>query len=80
MNIGSHTRLDNFTRIRFDEQLSVIQVSQNKLEATKRLSEGQGVLVEEVITLSLELGMLLLLEHKNDVSSHSIRLHIRKIG
>jgi hypothetical protein len=60
--------------------LSVIQVSQNKLEATKRLSEGQGVLVEEVITLSLELGMLLLLEHKNDVSSHSIRLHIRKIG
>jgi hypothetical protein len=71
----SPTRLHNFARVRFDQQLPVIQVSQNKLEATQRFSQGQCVLVEEVIALSLELGMLLLLENKDDISSGSIRLH-----
>jgi hypothetical protein len=52
-------------------------VSENKLEATQRFSQGQCVLVEEVIALPLELGMLLLLENKDDISSDSVRLHTR---
>jgi len=47
---------------------------QHKLEATKSLGKREGVLIEEVITLSLELGMILLLEHKNNVTCLCIRL------
>jgi hypothetical protein len=57
----SLTRLDDFTRVGLDEQLPAVQMSKNILEATKGFSEGQGMLIEEVIALSLELGVLLLL-------------------
>lgn len=77
---GRLTRLDNFTGLGLDKQLPVVQVSENKLEATKGLSEVQGVLVEEVISLSLELGMLLLLEDEDNVSSDSIGLHKAQVG
>lgn len=69
------TRLDNFTRVGFDEQLPAVQMSEHNLEATKGLGEGQGVLVEEVIALSLELGMLLLLKDEDYVASDGIRLY-----
>ena len=52
-------------------------MGQNKLEAAERFSQGQSVLIEEVLALSFELGMLLLLEDKDDVSRDSIRLHRR---
>ena len=55
------TRLDNFARIGLDEQLPAVQMSQNILEATQGFGEGQCVLIEEVVALPLELGMLLLL-------------------
>lgn len=72
---GRLTRLDDFARVGLDEQLPAVQMSQNILEATQGLGQGQGVLVEEVIALPLEFGVLLLLEDKDYVSSDGIRLH-----
>jgi hypothetical protein len=69
------TRFDNFTRVGLDEQLPAVQMSKNILEAAERFSEGQGMLIEEVIALSLELGVLLLLKDEDYVSSDRIRLH-----
>ena len=50
----------------------------NKLEPTESLSQRQGVLIKEIIALSLEFGVILLLEDKYNVSSDSIRLQARK--
>lgn len=69
------TRFDYFARVGLDEKLPAIQMSQNILEAAQCFGEGQGVLIEEVVALSLELGVLLLLEDKDYVSSEGIRLH-----
>lgn len=50
---------------------------ENKLEPTESLSQRQCVLIKKVITLSLELGVILLLEDEYNVSSDSIRLQAR---
>ena len=70
------TRLDNLPRVRLDEELPSIQMGQDEPEATKSLGETQSVFIEEVLTLSLELGMFFLLENKDYISSDCIRLHI----
>lgn len=50
----------------------------NKLEPTESLCQRQGVLIKEIITLSLEFRVILQLEDKYNVSSDSIRLQSRK--
>jgi hypothetical protein len=69
------TRLNNFTRVGLDEQLPAAQMSKNILEPAERFSEGQGMVIEEVIALYLEFGVLLMLKDKDYVSSDRIRLH-----
>jgi len=51
---------------------------QHKLEATESLSKREGMLIEDIITLSLELGMNFLLENKNDITCNCIRLQTQK--
>lgn len=46
----------------------------SKLESTESFSEGEGVFHEEIISLSLELGMFFLLKDKDNISSDTIRL------
>jgi hypothetical protein len=50
----------------------------NKLEPAESLSQRQGVLIKEIIALSLEFGVILLLEDEYNVSGDSIRLQARK--
>ena len=50
----------------------------NKLEPTESLSQRQGVLIKEIIALSLEFGVILLLKDEYNVSGDSVRLHARK--
>ena len=49
-------------------------MGQDELEPTKSFSERYGMLIEEIIALSLELRVFLLLDDKYNVSSNSVRL------
>ena len=49
-------------------------MSQNKLEAAKSLSQGERVLIEQVIMLALEFWMLFLLQDKDNIPSNCVRL------
>jgi hypothetical protein len=72
--IHLHTRLDNFSGVRFDKKLATIQVSKHKLETTQSLSKRQCVLYKKVFTLSFELGVFFLLKHKYNIPSNCVWL------
>ena len=73
------TWLNDLARVRFNKQLPVIQMCQHKLEATESLGKRKGMLVKDIITLSLELGMILLLEDENNVTCNCIRLQAQTL-
>ena len=43
LGFDKFTRFDNFPRLRFNEELPIIKMGENELEATESLSECQGV-------------------------------------
>lgn len=51
---------------------------QHKLEATQRFGEGESMFIEKIITLSLKLGMLFLLEDKHNITGDTVRLQTHK--
>lgn len=68
------TWLDDFPRVSFDEKLPAIQMGEYELKSTESFSEGQCVLHKQIITLSLELGVVLLSQNKHYIPSDSIWL------
>ena len=68
------TWLDNLPGTGFDEKLPFVQMGQDKLEPTEGFCKREGMLHKEIISLSLELWVLLLLNDEHDITSDCIRL------
>ena len=54
-------------------------MSQGKLEAAKSLSQAECMFNIQIVKLSFELGMILQLQHENNVSSYRIRLQMEPL-
>ena len=68
------TWLDNLPGTGFDEKLPFVQMGQDKLEPTEGFCKREGMLHKEIISLSLELWVLLLLNDEHYITSDCIRL------
>ena len=72
------TWLDDLSRVRLDQQLPSVQVSQHELKAAESLGERQVVLDEKIISFYNEPRVILLLNHEQDNTRDSIRLPNKK--